>query len=127
MKILVAEDNPMNLELIKDLLELNGHTVDVAPDGLQAVSLARRLHPDLVLMDVHMPRLDGIQATGQLQRDPSTREIPVIAFTASAMPAQLQQVLDAGCIGHITKPIDVETLMDQIGALLDAHRGKSAA
>ncbi len=123
MRILVAEDSPLNVELLKDLLELEGHTVEVARDGVQAVEMARRLRPDVVLMDYHMPRLDGLAATRELQQDPSTRGIPVIALTASAMPAEIQRVLDAGCIGHIAKPIDTFQVTEQINALLRAYRG----
>ncbi len=127
MKILVAEDNPLNMELVKDLLELDGHTVEAAEDGLKAIELARRLHPDVVLMDVQLPKLDGLEATRQLQADPATREIPVIALTASAMIEDRQRVLEAGCIGHIAKPIDTANLGREINALLRQRGLKRAA
>lgn len=127
MRILVAEDNPLNLELVKDVLELDGHTVEVAGDGLLAIDLARRLQPDVVLMDVQLPRLDGLEATRRLQADPLTREIPVIALTASAMAEDRRQVREAGCIGHITKPIDTAGLSGQINTLLRQHGSERAA
>jgi len=124
VRILIAEDSPLSLELLKDVLELEGHSVAVAVDGIEAVAMARRLHPDVVLMDYHMPRLDGLAAARQLQEDASTRGIPVIALTASAMPADIQRVLEAGCIGHIAKPIDTLQVTQQIRALLRAYRGE---
>lgn len=122
MKVLIAEDNALNVEVVKDLLELEGHTVAVASDGVQAIEMARRLSPDVVLMDVHMPRLDGIEATRRLREDPATHAIPVIALTASAMPDERRQILEAGCIGSIAKPIDVMTMTNEIGRLLHAYR-----
>ena len=127
MKILVAEDNPLNMELVKDLLELDGHTVESAEDGLKAIELARRLRPDVVLMDVQLPKLDGLEATRRLQADPATREIPVIALTASAMIEDRERVLQAGCIGHIAKPIDTANLAREINALLRQRGVKRAA
>ena len=127
MKILISEDNPLNLELVRDALELDGHTVECAQDGIQAVEMTRTMQPDVVLMDVHMPRLDGIAATKLLQKDPTTHRIPIIAFTASAMPGQLDEAMAAGCVGHITKPIDVNKLVSEIEALIDQHQQKEAA
>src|SRR5207302_8656041 len=86
MRILVAEDNPLNMELVRDLLELDGHSVEAAGDGLKVIELARRLHPDVVLMDVQLPKLDGLAATRRLPVDPDTRAIPENALTASVMP-----------------------------------------
>jgi len=127
MRILVAEDNPLNMELVRDLLELDGHSVEAAGDGLKVIELARRLHPDVVLMDVQLPKLDGLEATRRLQADPDTREIPVIALTASAMIEDRERVLAAGCIGHIAKPIDTATLGREINDLLRQHDHKRAA
>ena len=127
MKILVAEDNPLNMELVKDLLELDGHTVEMAEDGLKAVELARRLQPDVVLMDIQLPKIDGLEATRRLQADPATREIPVIALTANAMKEDRARVVEAGCIGHIAKPIDTGSLSAQINLLLRQHGARRAA
>lgn len=127
MKILISEDNPLNLELVRDALELEGHSVECAQDGIQAVEMTRMMQPDVVLMDVHMPRLDGIAATRLLQNDPATHRIPIIAFTASAMPGQLDEAIAAGCVGHITKPIDVNKLVSEIEALIDKHQQQAAS
>jgi two-component system cell cycle response regulator DivK len=126
MRILISEDNPLNLELVRDALELDGHTVACAQDGIQAVEMTRTMQPDVVLMDVHMPRLDGIAATKLLQQDPATCRIPIIAFTASAMPSQLDEALAAGCVGHITKPIDIDKLIGQIEALIHQPQQKTS-
>jgi CheY-like chemotaxis protein len=99
----------------------------VAEDGLQAVELAGRLQPDLVLMDIQLPRLDGLEATRRLQQDPRTHAIPVIALTANAMAEDRKRVLEAGCIGHIAKPIDTSGLTAQIRAMLAARRPRRAA
>lgn len=127
MKILISEDNPLNLELVRDALEMDGHTVECAQDGVQAVEMTRAMQPDVVLMDVNMPRLNGIAATRMLQQDPATHRIPIIAFTASAMPAQLDEAMAAGCVGHITKPIDVNQLVSEIEALINRHEQKKSA
>jgi len=127
MKILISEDDPLNLELVRDALELDGHTVECAQDGIQAVEMTRTMQPDVVLMDVHMPRLDGIAATKLLQKDPTTHRIPIIAFTASAMPGQLDEAMAAGCVGHITKPVDINTLVGEIEALINKHQQKEVA
>jgi two-component system cell cycle response regulator DivK len=119
MKILVAEDNPLNLELARDLLELEGHQVVTAEDGDQAVRLAQEHRPDLVLMDLHMPRLDGLDATRRLKQDPRTSGIPVIALTASAMPAERDEALAAGCLGHLVKPIDTTRFVQQVTAMVE--------
>jgi CheY-like chemotaxis protein len=126
MKILIAEDNSLNLELVRDALELEGHTVACAQDGIQVVEMTRTMQPDVVLMDVHMPRLDGIAATKVLRQHPATRRIPIIAFTASAMPAQLAEALAAGCVGHIAKPINIHKLVGQIEALMLQHHTRAS-
>jgi two-component system cell cycle response regulator DivK len=126
MRILISEDNPLNLELVRDALELDGHTVACALDGIQVVEMTRTMQPDVVLMDLHMPRLDGIAATKLLQQDPATRRIPIIAFTASAMPAQLDEALAAGCVGHITKPIDIDKLVGEIEALIHQQQKRAS-
>jgi len=117
MRIVVAEDNPMGLELLCEVLELDGHTVHAAGDGAEAVEMARRLRPDVVLMDVHLPRLDGIEATRRLQEDPATRSIPVIALSASVTSIEFQRAREAGCVGHLTKPLDIRKLSDEISRL----------
>jgi len=122
MRVLVAEDNLLNLELVKDLLEMSGHTVEVAQDGRTAVELARQILPDVILMDVQLPRLDGLAATRALKADPTTQDIPVIGLTANAMPDDRRQVLEAGCVGYIAKPIDTVRFLDRVMALVSGER-----
>ncbi len=104
--ILVVEDNPLNMELVIDLLEYEGFHVLQAANAEVALPLARSEKPDLVLMDIALPGMDGLEATRRLREDPATREIPVVALTASAMQVDEQRVLQAGCLGVIYKPID---------------------
>jgi CheY-like chemotaxis protein len=105
-KVLLVEDNPLNLELATDLLEACGIQVISANTGEIAVKLAQEQNPDLILMDLSLPGMDGLQATAALKADPQTRAIPVVAVTAHAMKGDEQKALDAGCEGYITKPID---------------------
>jgi CheY-like chemotaxis protein len=105
-KVLLVEDNPMNLELATDLLEACGIEVIAANSGEAAMKLAQEQKPNLILMDLSLPGMDGLQATAALKANPQTRLIPVVAVTAHAMKGDEQKALDAGCEGYITKPID---------------------
>ena len=105
-KVLLVEDNPMNLELATDLLEACGIEVIAANSGEAAMKLAQEQRPNLILMDLSLPGMDGLQATAALKANPQTRLIPVVAVTAHAMKGDEQKALDAGCEGYITKPID---------------------
>jgi CheY-like chemotaxis protein len=105
-KVLLVEDNLLNLELATDLLEACGIEVISANTGEIAVKLAQEQMPDLILMDLSLPGMDGLQATAALKANPQTRLIPVVAVTAHAMKGDEQKALDAGCEGYITKPID---------------------
>ena len=105
-KVLLVEDNLLNLELATDLLEACGIQVISANTGEIAVKLAHEQMPDLILMDLSLPGMDGLQATAALKANPQTRLIPVVAVTAHAMKGDEQKALDAGCEGYITKPID---------------------
>ncbi|GMU52065.1 MAG: hypothetical protein AMXMBFR33_12110 [Candidatus Xenobia bacterium] len=114
MRILLVEDNPMNLELETDLLELHGHEVFGAGNAEEGLRMARELMPDLILMDVSLPGMDGLEATHQLHQDPTTHHLRVVALTAHAMPADEERARQAGCCGYITKPIDTRTFVDQV-------------
>jgi CheY-like chemotaxis protein len=105
-KVLLVEDNPLNLELATDLLEACGIEVISANTGEIAVKLAHEQMPNLILMDLSLPGMDGLQTTAALKANPQTRAIPVVAVTAHAMKGDEQKALDAGCEGYITKPID---------------------
>lgn len=126
MRILVADDGPAGRAVMRRLLELEGHTVRTAQDGLEAIEAARRWQPDLILMDLHMPVCDGIEATRTMQTDPVTSEIPVIALTASDDPDEVRSAFEAGCVGHLSKPIEAAHLVRQLQAWLRARRAPVA-
>ena len=117
--LLVADDEPNNLELIRLVVEESGLDVRVvtARTGLEALQSARAEHPDLILMDLKMPGLDGWEATRRLKADPLTAVIPVIALTAQAMTRDDARALAAGCDGYLTKPLDLRHLL----AVLKEH------
>ena len=117
-KILIIEDNAMNMELAADLLELSGYAVFKAEAAEQGIQLAQSANPDLILMDVSLPDLDGLEATKALKLDPLTRHIPVIALTAHAMKGDEARALAAGCDGYLTKPIDTRDFAKQIAKFL---------
>ncbi len=111
MKVLIVEDNPANMKLVADLLRGDGHDVLQAEDGNAAVRLAREERPDLILMDIQLPGMDGLTATRAIKRDPATAHIPVIALTAFVMKEDDRLARDAGCIDVITKPIQYRKLL----------------
>jgi CheY-like chemotaxis protein len=117
-KILLVEDNEMNRDMLSRRLERKGYQIIIAVDGSQGVSMARGERPDLILMDMSLPVLDGWEATRQLKGDPETRGIPVIALTAHAMASDREQALAAGCDDYDTKPIELPRLLEKIEALL---------
>jgi CheY-like chemotaxis protein len=117
-KILLVEDNELNRDMLSRRLVRNGHTVVVAVDGEQGVAMAISEAPDIVLMDMSLPVLDGWAATRKLRADPATRAIPVIALTAHAMAGDREKALDAGCNDYDTKPVELPRLLGKIAALL---------
>jgi len=123
MKILVVEDNVFNRDLIRRFLEPEGFEVVVAHDGADGLARAVADKPDLVLMDMSLPVVDGWEATRRMKADPATARIPVIALTAHAMLGDREKALDAGCDDYDTKPIDIERLLSKIRALLSARQG----
>jgi two-component system, cell cycle response regulator DivK len=119
-KILVVEDNTANMTLAVYLLESAGHTVLSATDAEAGLALARAEHPDLVLMDIQLPGMDGLEATAQLKADESTRAIPVIALTALAMKGDEERIRAAGCDGYIAKPMRYKEFLATVSAQLSA-------
>jgi two-component system, cell cycle response regulator DivK len=117
-KILYVEDNEDNVYMLVRRLERKGFEVLVAPDGEQGVAMAHKEHPDLILMDLNMPVLDGWEATRQLKGAPDTQAIPVIALSAHAMSGDRERALEAGCDEYDTKPVRIDSLMAKIRALL---------
>jgi two-component system, cell cycle response regulator DivK len=117
-KILVVEDNPTNITLAIFLLESAGHTVLSASDAEVGLTLARDQQPDLILMDIQLPGMDGLQATMLLKRDQATRAIPVIALTALVMKGDEERIRAAGCDGYIAKPLAYRDFLSVISAQL---------
>lgn len=117
-KILLVEDNEANRDMLSRRLKRHGFEVSIAIDGGEGVEIARREIPDLVLMDMSLPVMNGWEATKVLKADPSTGAIPVIALTAHAMAGDREQALDAGCDDYDTKPVDLPRLLEKINALL---------
>ena len=118
VKILVVEDNPANMTLAKFLLQSAGYTVLSATDAETGLTLARNEQPDLVLMDIQLPGMDGLTATALLKGDEATRAIPVIALTALAMKGDEQRIRAAGCDGYIAKPLAYREFLATISAHL---------
>ncbi len=117
-KILLVEDNQMNRDMLSRRLARKGYEVVIAIDGQQGVEMARSETPDLILMDMSLPVLDGWEATRQLKGAPETQAIPVIALTAHAMAGDREKAVEAGCNDYDTKPIKLPRLLEKIEALL---------
>jgi two-component system cell cycle response regulator DivK len=117
-KILIIEDNPANMTLATFLVRSAGHTVLGATDAEAGLTLARDEQPDLILMDIQLPGMDGLEATAQLKRDDATRAIPVIALTALAMKGDEERIRAAGCDGYIAKPMRYQEFLATIAAQL---------
>lgn len=116
--ILLVEDNDVNADMLTRRLVRRGFDVFRSTNGTQAIELARSEKPDLILMDISLPGIDGWEATRRLRADAETARIPVIALTAHALPVDRQRSLDAGCDEYETKPIDLTALVDKMMALL---------
>ncbi len=117
-RILLVEDNEMNRDMLSRRLERKGHAVVIAVDGQQAIDLATRERPDLILMDMSLPVMDGWEATRRLKADVQTKHMPIIALTAHAMPEDERRAREAGCNDYDTKPIELPRLLEKIAALL---------
>ena len=117
--ILIVEDDPRNLKLIRDLLQIRGYTTLEATDGKQGVDMARAKMPDLILMDIQMPVMDGFEATSILKADPVTKSITIVALTAFAMQGDREKCIEAGFNDYITKPLDTRAFMTKIKEYLE--------
>ncbi|PZQ81748.1 MAG: two-component system response regulator [Ancylobacter novellus] len=117
-KILLVEDNEMNRDMLSRRLSRNGFEVVVAVNGQEGVDLASAERPDLILMDMSLPVLDGWEATRRVKADPATATIPVIALTAHAMAQDREEAMAAGCDDFDTKPVELPRLLEKINALL---------
>jgi CheY-like chemotaxis protein len=116
--ILLVEDNEANRDMLSRRLERRGYTVTIATDGRDGIAAARHGLPDLVIMDMNLPEIDGWQATRQLKSEPVTRHIPIIALTAHAMSSDRLRALEAGCDDYDTKPVEMARLLTKIRGLL---------
>jgi len=121
-RILVVEDNDLNLRLVRDVLQYAGYDVVEARTGEQGVEIAQDRHPDLILMDLGLPGIDGTEALRLLRESPATAGIPVVAVTAYAMPADQERSRAAGFDGYLTKPLDVLALPGQVRRYLAVER-----
>ena len=120
--ILVVEDNEMSRKLVRDVLTVKGYTIVEAETGEEGVGLAQERRPSLILMDIRLPGIDGIQALGRLRAEVATRGIPVMAMTASVMTNDRQKVLDAGFDSFQSKPIKIKDFVAAVEQLLERHR-----
>jgi two-component system cell cycle response regulator DivK len=109
--ILIVEDDPKNLKLFQTLLQVNGYETLEATDGMYGVEVAKKKKPDLILMDVQLPRMDGLEATKILKEDEKMRHTPIVALTGFAMKGDEERIRSAGCDGYITKPIDTKEFL----------------
>lgn len=113
-KVLLIEDNPLNMELAVDLLEIGGYEVLTATTAEEGIELAQKETPDLILMDISLPGIDGLEATRILKKDKKVKDVPIVAMSAHAMPGDEEKAIEAGCVGYITKPIDTKSLIEKV-------------
>jgi len=125
--ILIVDDNPVNMKLVRVLLTGDGYQVRTAADAHEALRVLKECHPKLILMDIQLPGIDGLELTRRLKADPSTRDILIIGLTAYAMKGDEDRILAAGCDGYIAKPIDTRNLPITIRSFLAPEATKSAA
>ena len=116
--VLIVEDNELNMKLFHDLLDAQGYNTLQTREGLQALALAREHHPDLILMDIQLPEISGLEVTKWLKEDDELRAIPVIAVTAFAMKGDEQKIREGGCEAYVSKPISVISFLKTIDSFL---------
>ncbi len=110
-KVLIVEDNELNMKLFSDLLGAHGYETRETREGLKAISIAKDFRPDLILMDIQLPEVSGLEVTKWLKDDKSLSDIPVVAVTAFAMKGDEKRIRDGGCVGYIAKPITVSSFL----------------
>jgi len=118
-KILIVEDNDLNLKLFRDLLGANGYETVETREGLEAISLTRNMRPDLILMDIQLPEISGLDITRKIKADPDICDIPVVAVTAFAMKDDEDKIMEAGCEAYLSKPIAIDQFLSTIRRLLE--------
>ncbi len=120
-KILIVEDNDLNLKLFRDLLEANGYITVETKEGLKATDLVRMEKPDLILMDIQLPEISGLDVTRKIKADKSIADIPIIAVTAFAMKDDEEKILRAGCEAYISKPISIVSFLETVKKFLNTE------
>ncbi len=116
--VMIVEDNDLNMKLFNDLLESQGYLTIQTANGMEALDLARAHHPDLILMDIQLPEISGLEVTKWLKEDEELRDIPVVAVTAFAMKGDEERILAGGCEGYISKPISVPHFLETIASYI---------
>lgn len=117
--VLIVEDNELNMKLFNDLLEAHGYATLQTRDGMEALRIARESRPDLILMDIQLPEISGLEVTKWLKEDDQLRHIPVVAVTAFAMKGDEEKIRNGGCEDYIAKPISIETFMTTVNKHLN--------
>lgn len=117
-RVLLVEDDALSLKLMRDVLQAHGYLVDEATNGTDGLALARQQSPDLIVMDIGLPAMDGVEVTRSLKADPMTVSVPVVAVTAYAMPSDEERMRRAGCDAFLTKPLRFSEFVSVIGRLL---------
>ena len=121
-RILIVEDNDLNLKLFRDLLSANGYETIETKEGREAISLTRSLRPDLILMDIQLPEISGLEVTERIKADKDIRHIPIIAVTAFAMKDDEEKILRAGCEAYISKPISINDFLTAVRKFLNEEQ-----
>lgn len=122
--ILIIEDDEMNMKLVRSVLQLEKYRILEAKSAEKGIQLAREHHPNLILMDIKLPGMNGLAATRVIKDDPDLNGIPVVALTSYGMDGDEEKAFDAGCAGYIAKPIDTKTFQETIGQILSAYSAK---
>ena len=117
--ILIVEDNDLNMKLFHDLLEAHGYATLQTKDGRQALELAQRHHPDLIIMDIQLPEVSGLEVTRWIKSDDAIKDIPIIAVTAFAMKGDEEKIREGGCEAYIAKPISVANFIDTVKSFVN--------
>jgi two-component system cell cycle response regulator DivK len=118
VRILYIEDEPGNRLLVRRVLEAEGFSISEAADGVSGLEMATQMEPDLILLDINLPEIDGYDLAKRFRETPNLRDVPILAITANVMHGDRERTLEAGCDGYIQKPIDVDQLPDQVRAAL---------
>jgi two-component system cell cycle response regulator DivK len=117
-RVLIVEDNDLNMKLFHDLLEAHGYDTLQTKDGMEALELARQHHPDLILMDIQLPEVSGLEVTKWIKDDPNIKDIPIVAVTAFAMKGDEEKIRDGGCEAYIAKPISIAHFLETVKRFL---------